>query len=138
MAEAIKPFKDGVFLEGSIEKGAPTLVGSKCKKCGKIFFPKKKVCPNCLSFGEMEDIPLSRKGKLYTYTIAYVGPLIDKLPYAFGFIDLPEGVRIFSLLTENNPEKLRVGMEMEVVAEKIKKVTDGSEAIVYMFKPVES
>ena len=51
---------------------APHLIGSRCKSCGDYFFPKIKTCrnPKCMS-NDMEEALLSRKGKLWTYTINY-------------------------------------------------------------------
>ena len=57
-------------------------------------------------------------------------------PYAVGYIDLPEGVRIYSMLTEADMKKLEIGMEMELVIEPIRKTSDGEEIIGYKFKPV--
>jgi len=57
-------------------------------------------------------------------------------PYAVGYIDLPEGVRIYSILTEADMKKLEIGMEMELVIEPIQKTSDGEEIIGYKFKPV--
>jgi len=121
-------------LEGSIEKGEPILVGSKCKKCGKIHFPRKSICSECLN-EDIEEVKLSRKGKLFAYTIIYVGPLMDRVPYALGYIELPEGVKIFSLLTENDPNKLKIGMDMILTTGEIKSPIDGGTKIVYMFAP---
>ena len=39
-------------------------------------------------------------------------------------------------LTENDPEKLRIGMEMEVVFEPWRKTAQGDELISYFFRPV--
>ena len=47
------------------------LIGTKCNKCGCTFFPKKVVCPNCRSHGEIEDIQFKGTGKIYTYSIIH-------------------------------------------------------------------
>jgi uncharacterized OB-fold protein len=114
------------------------MVGSKCKNCGKIYFPKKRVCPSCLKIDEMEEVPLSKRGKLYSYTIAGVGPVGFKPPYAFGWVDLPEGVRVYSLLTQCEPfdEKLKLGIDVEMVMEKITQDYEGNEGYGYKFRPV--
>ena len=79
----------------------PHLTGVKCKSCGELFFPKRTRCINC--FGEeMGEVALSKRGKIYTYTIVhhatpgYTGPL----PYAVGAVELPEGLVILSPLTQ--------------------------------------
>jgi uncharacterized OB-fold protein len=133
MGERIPTFREGVFLEGTIEKGKPVLIGSRCKRCGKVFFPRRSVCGECYG-KDLEEIPLSTRGKLYTYTIAYVGPR-SEVPYAFGYIELPEGVKVFALLTEADPGKLKVDMDVELTTKIIKSSIDGREVLVYAFKP---
>ena len=53
----------------------PSLIGSRCKSCGDYFFPKRKTCcnPKCMS-SDLEEVPLSRRGKLWGYTINYYQP----------------------------------------------------------------
>jgi len=114
----------------------PSLIGSRCKKCKEVFFPKRFICPICFQEGTLENIPLSQKGNLYTFCILERGPMGFDPPYAVGYIDLPEGVRIYSILTEADMKKLEIGMEMELVIESIRKTSDGEEIIGYKFKPV--
>ena len=64
---------------------------------------------------DMEEIALSRRGKLYAYTIGHMASMHFQPSYAVGFVDMPEGVRVFAPLkmTEGKPSK--VGMDVEVV-----------------------
>lgn len=113
------------------------MVGSKCETCNKVFFPKKEVCPDC--FGdELKEVALSKRGRLHSYAISIMGlPDIEK-PYVIGFIDLPEGIKIFSILTDCQPwdEVLKIGMEMEMLIGKIREDEYGDEIISYKFKPI--
>ena len=45
------------------------LIGSKCLQCGKVFFPKRILCPDCRRKGKLEDLNLSGKGKILTYSV---------------------------------------------------------------------
>lgn len=116
----------------------PTVVGSKCGSCGRVYFPKKTVCVDCWKRGEMDVVPLSRKGKLSLFTIATQSILGLDTPYACGYVDLPEGVRLFSLLTDCEPfdEKLRLDMDVEMVIEKMMNNDFGEEIYTYKFRPV--
>ena len=116
MAERV-PLVEDAFTE-TAEGGR--LLGTKCRKCGQVFFPKVRACLSCFN-EDMEDIVLSRRGKLYSYTIGRMPSLHFLPPYAVGFIDMPEGVRIFAplKLEESEYPQLRIGMEMEVVIEKL-------------------
>lgn len=116
----------------------PRLLGNKCNSCGKVFFPKKVICPNCFTDDTLTDFQLSSKGKIHTYTIVhYPSPAGVEAPYAYGYVDLPESnIRVFSLFTESDPAKLEIGMDVELVIEKIRTDKDGTEIIGYKFKPV--
>jgi uncharacterized protein len=105
--------RDQLFVETA---GGPTLGGLACHACGRVSFPARRHCPYCLETARVEVTPLSRRGRLFAFTTAEVGvPTIDA-PYAFGFVDLPEGVRVFSLLqAPPAPEELAEGAPVEIV-----------------------
>jgi uncharacterized OB-fold protein len=84
----------------------------------------------------MDEVTLSRRGRLYTFTIAETGPPGFDVPYAFGYVDLPEGVRVFAPLTDCEYDRLEIGMELELVLGKIRQ-EDGVEVIGYKFRPVQ-
>ena len=117
-------------------KDEVVLVGSKCSDCAKVFFPKKKICPECFE-GKLRDIPLSKKGRLHTYTQSVMGPTDIQKPYVIGFIDLPEGIKLFAMIVDCEPwdQVLKIDMEMEMVVGPVKRDTHGNEIIGYMFKP---
>jgi uncharacterized OB-fold protein len=131
MAERV-PLREGTFIE-TPEGGA--LVANRCKACGQVFFPKARVCFSCFN-EDMEEVRLSRRGNLYSYTIGRMPSLHFEPPYALGYIDMPEKVRIFAPLEVEQGQygKLKIGMEMEVVVEKLWE-EEGKEVIGWKFKP---
>ena len=52
-------------------------------------------------------------------------------------IELPEGLRVTAVLEENDPARLRVGMEMEISTATFFEDQDGNEVLGYKFKPVD-
>ncbi len=130
MAERV-PIREGTFREGP---DGGVLLANKCKACGQIFFPKAKLCLACLH-EELEEVPLSKKGTLYSYTIAHMPSSFFPPPHAMGYVDLPESVRVFAPLKIIEDKPFDVGMEMELVIEKLGEV-DEKEIIGYVFKPV--
>lgn len=133
---------DGLLVEPKFfketEKGL-RLVGSMCKKCSLTFFPKKNYCTNCLNSSEIEEYILPTRGRLISYSIAHDSLLGIKTPYAFGYVKLiPDGLVIYSLLTECEPfdEKLKIGMEMEMVIEYMVKDFNDNDIYSYKFRPV--
>jgi benzoylsuccinyl-CoA thiolase BbsA subunit len=91
----------------------PRLIGSQCNCCKDFSFPKSAICPTCLS-EDIEEIGLSRRGNLYSYSVIHVGREKQNLPYALGYIDLPEGVRIFAHLTETTGLQVDIPVEISI------------------------
>jgi uncharacterized protein len=117
------------------------LVGSKCLNCEELYFPKreKNICLNCFST-ELEEVQLSKSGKISSFTVVYQAPAggyyKGPVPYAYGFVVLPEQVKIMTLFTGCDLETLQVGTEAELVIEKLFDEDDGIEINTYKFKPV--
>ena len=124
-------FWEGIFEEDAL---GGRLLGNKCKSCGKIYFPKAQFCFDCFDKG-MEEVGLSRRGKLYSYTIGRMASTHFQPPYAVGLIDLPEGVRVFAPLIMTEDKTYTIGMEMELVIEELWR-ENHNQIIGYKFKPV--
>jgi len=123
--------KEGAFIDSS---GGGILLAHKCKSCGQVFFPKVVFCLNCLG-EDMEELKLGRRGKLYSYTIGRMPSAHFEPPHAIGYVDMPEGVRIFAPLKMKEDKPFRIGMEMEVVIETLWQEGD-KEVIGYKFNPI--
>lgn len=142
MTEATKseiPIAPGLFQR--VDEGA-YLIGSRCLECDEVSFPANTFCPQCCK-ETTEKIPLSQRGRLYSFTVQrfrppppYRGPE-NFDPYGVGMIELPEGLRVTSVLEQSDLTRLRVGMEMELVITKFFEDEEGREVIGYKFKPVE-
>jgi uncharacterized OB-fold protein len=124
------PFRDELIEEVN---GRWELVGYKCRQCGQIIFPKREVCLNCLS-QDLDRLNLSRKGKLYSFTIVHMPSEHFQPPYAIGWIELPEGIRIFSQIRGWQDHPLKTGMDMELAIEKLWDEGE-KEVIGYTFRP---
>lgn len=115
------------------------LIGSKCKTCGRVYFPKKMVCQSCWEKDNMETVPLSRRGKLVVSTADERDMMGVGYPHICAYVDFPEGIRLFSMLsgvgTLEDQKKLRKGMEMETVVEKYKTDKYGNDVLIFKFRP---
>jgi uncharacterized OB-fold protein len=117
--------------------GGPALVGGRCRACGEALFPYRPVCPACKRW-EVERVHLSRTGTLYSFTVCHTAPLGWKAPYLQAYVELPEGVRVFTLISDEvTPavDALEVGMPMELVAEAVGSDGAGREVVTYKFRP---
>jgi uncharacterized OB-fold protein len=118
----------------------PCLLGSKCGACGIVVFPKMPVCPSCLRNGTMTEVEIGRTGRLYSHTIARVAPKGFKAPLFQAFVDLPEGPRIFALISSACPVEpgvLEDGMEMRLVIEPLADTPEKGEVLSYKYVPVD-
>ena len=124
---------DRWFMEAG---GKVTLAGVRCRQCERVFFPKKEVCPLCYD-GELTDVPLSMRGTLHTFTRSEMGVAGLKAPYVFGFVDLPEGIKLFGLIVDCDPwdKVLQIGMAMDVFVAPIRRDPSGKEIVAYQFRP---
>ena len=135
---------EGLVALPSSASEKPHLMGSKCRSCGEAFFPSRLCCRRCSS-EEMTPILLSRVGTLFSFTMIRVKPphFIGDVPYLFGVVELPEGERIKTLLTGCDQSELKIGMEMELVIERVGrlkaplgKLEAGAEVSGWKFKPL--
>lgn len=119
------------FWEGTKDN---KLLVQECKDCGaRIFYPRK-ACPECWSsnLGWLESVG---RGKIYTYTVTMTGVekvFAEDLPYVIACIDLEEGIRMMSRIVECDPETVKIGMDVEVVFEKV-----NDDITMPFFKPVQ-
>jgi uncharacterized OB-fold protein len=112
------------------------LEASKCKGCGKVWFPPRLICPNCHK-RSFEQVKLPDKGKLVTYTVIRVAPkaFADEAPYAVGIIELEGGVPIQCQVVDCTFEELKVGVPVKIEFRKIKE--EGEAGILcYGYKAV--
>jgi uncharacterized OB-fold protein len=80
-----------------------------CRDTGRHFFPPRGASPFTLS-PNVELVPASGQGVLYSFTV-----MRTKDPYIPAMVELAEGPRIFTNLTDVAPESLRIGMAFRLV-----------------------
>src|SRR5881296_625541 len=90
------------------------LMAVRCLRCRQVMVPPRAICSNC-RHSRVEWVELSQKGKLVTYTIVHVSPPQFKhmTPYAVGIVEMPEGVKIPSIIRTARLEDLKIGMQLE-------------------------
>ena len=91
---------------------------------------------------------LSKRGKLWTWTVQgfpppsppYAFPVKPEtfVPYGVGYVELPERVRVEAQLVENDFNKLKIGMDMELVIENFKEDDDGNDIMMFAFRPARA
>jgi uncharacterized protein len=119
-----------------VDAETPVLLGSRCAACGRSFFPRRRRCAVCLT--PADHVDLSGEGTLHTYTYVRV-PFFGKRQvettagYGVGQVDLPEGVRIQTVL-RGEPGDWQIGMPMRIDAEVID-TDEGDDVVIFRFMP---
>lgn len=97
------------------------LVGSRCAGCTVTVYPADDACPRC---GQgMAPVALSTVGSLWTWTVQrfapksppYVPPPEGFSPFAVGYVELPEGVRVAAVI-DADLDAIRIGMPYRIEA----------------------
>ncbi len=93
--------------------------GSKCKECGTVHHPRQRVCFNCHSKDNWENIRLSdKKTKLFSFSVDQMADQIAS-PLINGVLDFEGGGRVLCYLTDVDPDDVKIGMDIEMSFRKI-------------------
>ena len=116
------------------------LVGSKCGNCGALDFPPRDVCPKCgrKSLGKMGRMKLSGRGRIFSYTVIHDAPKAFDImkPYVLAIVEMEEGLRMTSQVTDLEPAEAKIGMPVETAFRKLGE--EGAAGVIhygYKFKP---
>ncbi len=138
-----KALKSGLYKLPSSPEDKGYLIGRKCKGCGTYFWPDfnnptpRSICPLCYS-QDIEEVPLSTRGKVWSYAISY--ELYPDTPFPPPLIaaevELPETVGVTTAIVECDPGEIKIGMEVELDFVKVAEDKEGDEIMAFVFKPV--
>ncbi|KPK63729.1 transcriptional regulator [candidate division WOR_3 bacterium SM23_42] len=112
------------------------LEAAKCKECGRMSFPPRRVCSNC-GAREFEMTKLSDHGKILTYTTIRVAPkdFENQVPYNVAIVESENGVRVTTQVVDCKPEDLEIGKRVKFVFRKL--YSEGHTGIIcYGYKAV--
>jgi uncharacterized OB-fold protein len=114
LAAAEPRFVAPALVEGGAG-AAPRLIGGRCAKCGALSFPRAAVCTECMSEA-IDKTELAGEGRVYSFSIVHQAPRGWTTPYALGYVDLTDKVRVLAhidvpeaALAIDMPVRLSVG-----------------------------
>lgn len=117
----------------------PYIEGHKCQACGAVFLGERAVCSKCSARNQLKAVQLANTGTLYVYSIVHRSFPGIEVPYVSAIVDLDGGGTLKGNLIniEPNPEKIRLGMPVEVVYKDAlgRKDREGNSYISYFFQP---
>lgn len=129
--------------EGGIERladdywgeheGSITLFAYYCDDCNRGHLPKTLVCSNCAN-NSLTKKNIQGKGRLYTYTTLEVVPAGYPGPVSVGYVDFPDGVRVFGQVRAEDGSEIQIGCEVSVEAAPLfRRVDTDIEVLSYRF-----
>jgi uncharacterized OB-fold protein len=131
-------------VEGMLDLQSPCLLGSACKSCGTVYFPREEtLCrnPNCAST-DFDEKRLSTRGRLWSFTnscYAPPAPFIAGDPYepiTVAAVELEdEKMVVLGQVDGAEVADLETGMEMELVLGRLYE-DDENEYVVWKWRRV--
>ena len=127
--------REGLFTDGD----PPALLASRCGTCGSVLFPRVDACTYCAT-ERPEPLDLIGPGTLWAWTAVTASPpgYEGEVPFGMGVVELPEGVRVITRLTESDLDALEAGQTMELRIVPLHRDAEGQEVVTYAFAPVEA
>ena len=127
-----RPVHDGLFTDTH-------LIGGRCAACERYHFPAASICPSC-GADEITRVALSETGTLWGWTAVTAAPpgYGGEVPFGFGVVELPEGLRVITRLEEADPAKLSFGMPVQFALAPLHTDDDGNQVVTYTFTPAGS
>ena len=119
------------------DDGNPRLVGIVCGNCGARAFPPAPVCSECMS-EDVRELELSPEGSLYAFSVVHVAPAEWDTPYIAGYVDLPEGVRVFAHIIDADAGALEMDSPVQLTTARLGTAGDGAPVESYAFRPANS
>lgn len=95
------------------------LYGLKCRACGGIHYPPQRVCPQCQTKDQFDDVRLSdKKGRVFTFSADNLCTRLEA-PRVTAIVDFEGGGRMATIMTDRVLEEIEVGMPVEMSFRKL-------------------
>ena len=144
MAKTRAPAVEGLF---TLDETEPRLIGGRVPGTGSYFFPRHTAGADP-SVGPvaLEEVLLSRRGRVWSYTTSHYQPPPPFVPAAEPFepitiaaveLEAEKMVVLGQCPAGVTPDDLEVGMEMELMLDVLYS-DDDCDYLVYKWRPVEA
>jgi 3-hydroxy-3-methylglutaryl CoA synthase len=111
------PVVSNVFYEKE-EVRTIRLRGMECGECGLRQFPPARVCRGCRSATSLREIPLARRGEVFTYTVDWLAAS-PMPPTVLAVVDVEGGGRVYLQMTDVEPSEVRIGMSVRLTLRRL-------------------
>jgi hypothetical protein len=106
------------------------LVGSRCERCGTVYFPPRIVCKNCGRESKLKEHKLSGDGTVYSFTKIHMPPdaFRDEAPYVIAVVKTVEGPLVEGHVVENGKE-VAIGARVRTVLRRM--FAEGEDGLIH-------
>jgi 3-hydroxy-3-methylglutaryl CoA synthase/uncharacterized OB-fold protein len=108
------------------------LRAARCRHCGHVTYPPQPVCPRCHRHDDMDEHPLPRSGRLFTFTVEHLYPNPERR-LVMGVVELDDGVRFYCPVADVAPDELHIGMPVRLT---YRRLHQGGNYLNYFWKAV--
>jgi hydroxymethylglutaryl-CoA synthase len=128
---ALRPFTSPA-LKKREEKQNVRRYGSRCRSCGFIQYPMRRVCLCCGAKDQMDEHKISDRGTIFTYTREYYIPFSPmNPPLAMVVVDMEGGGRLHIQMTDHEFDEVRIGAPVRLT---YRKLFEAGDVINYFWK----
>jgi len=115
---ATRPIHEGLFTKPDDPRGAALLAG-RCGACG----------------GSVEAVGAT--GRIFLHTVVQTAPpgYTGPVPYGFGLVDLPEGLRVVTRLAAADLDALESGLRVRLEIAPLCTDEEGNEILSWAYRP---
>lgn len=93
---------------------------SQCSKCGLMTYPIQRICNNCRSKDEYDEVRISgMKGKVFSFTRDNLGGRTDDPVIVQTIVELEDGVRFYGIMTDCDPSQVELDMPVKLTFRRI-------------------
>ena len=95
------------------------LHGYRCLSCGKVQYPRQRVCIGCQTRDSFESVRLAdKRARVFTYTVDFLNADPDP-PTVMTVVDFDGGGRAYLMMTDRNPAEVGIDQEVEMTFRKL-------------------
>lgn len=127
--------REGLFVWPAGAAMPTALRAARCGSCATVSFPYVPACPACDAAGPVAEIGLSSEGRVFEMTTVRSPAPGFVAPYDVGYVDLPDGVRVFAQLDAAGASRASAGDRVRIAFRPFAS-EDGRTVIGYAFAPV--
>ena len=114
----------------------PHLEANECTSCGARYFDRRNACASCFK-ADFKKVAIATEGEVRAFTIVTFAAPGVPVPFVAAVIDCGgTSVRANIMNVDPTPEKVSLGMKVQLTTYSLGTDDNGDEAIGFGFEPI--